>query len=52
VFYLDQKTQQNGYFLVNDYQKLGVLGNLNVGNVRNMLLVNGFKHRFLGKMLG
>jgi hypothetical protein len=47
VFYLNQNTQQNGYFLVNDYQKLGFFSNLNVGSVRNMLLVNGFKHQFL-----
>ena len=50
VFYLDQKTQQNGYFLVNDYQKSYLLPNLDVGSVRGILLVNGYKHRFLSRM--
>ena len=51
VFYLDWKSNQKGYFLVNDYQKPNILGDLGIGMERNILLVNGWKHRFLSKIL-
>ena len=50
VFYRDNQ-QQTSYFLVNDYQKVGVLGGLNVGSMRNMLLIQGTKHNFLSRVL-
>lgn len=50
VFYLDQRTQQTGYFLVNDYQKNYALSNLNFGDVKSMYLVRGFKHDFLSRI--
>lgn len=50
IFYLDRQ-KQKGYFLVNDYQKPNVLGDLGVGTERNILLVNGWKYRFLSKIL-
>jgi hypothetical protein len=50
VFYLDWKTQQTGYFLVNDYQRSGMLANLSIGCERNILLVNGWKHAFLSRI--
>ena len=50
VFYLDQKTQQNGYFLVNDYQKAYLLTNLEIGGLRNISLIQGIKHRFLSRI--
>ena len=50
VFYLDQKTQHNGYFLVNDYQKIYLLPNLEIGSLRNISLIQGIKHRFLSRI--
>jgi len=50
VFYLDMKTKQSGYFLVNDYQKSYALPNLDIGSVKNMVLVQGFKHNFLSRI--
>ena len=52
VFYLDQKTKQKGYFLVNNYQKSYALPNLDIGSVRSMVLVNGFKHDFYSRFIG
>jgi hypothetical protein len=52
VFYLDWKTQTTGYFLVNNYQKSYALPNLNIGSVRNMVLIQGFKHSFLSRIIG
>jgi len=52
VFYLDWKTKTTGYFLVNDYQKSYALSNLDIGSVRNILLVNGAKHRFFSRIWG
>ena len=51
VFYLDWKTKQTGYFLVNNYQKSYALPSLDIGSVRNIMLVSGVKHRFLGKII-
>jgi hypothetical protein len=50
VFYLNWKTQEKGYFLVNDYQRSGMLANLGVGSERNIWLVNGYKHQFLSRI--
>jgi hypothetical protein len=50
VFYLDWKTKQKGYFLVNSYQKSYALPNLDIGSMRNMVLVNGFKHDFFSRI--
>lgn len=50
VFYRDNQ-QQTGYFLVNDYQKIGVLSGLSVGSIKNMLLIQGTKHNFLSRVL-
>jgi len=52
VFYLDWKTKQRGYFLVNNYQKSYALPNLDIGSVKNMVLVQGIKHNFLGRIVG
>ena len=51
VFYLDQKTQQTGYFLVNDYHRERAFNNLNIGNTLNICLVQGYKHQFLSRIL-
>ena len=51
VFYLDWKSKTTGYFLVNDYQKSYALPSLNIGSVRNMVLISGIKHNFLNKIL-
>jgi len=51
VFYLDQKTKTTGYFLVNDYQREREFDNLNIGSTANILLVNGYKHQFLSRIL-
>ena len=50
VFYLNQKTQKTGYFLLNTYQRAEALPSLSVGSVRSMLLVNGRKHAFFSRM--
>lgn len=50
VFYLDQQKQKR-YFLVNDYQKPNVLGDLEVGTERSLLLVQGSKHVFFARIL-
>ena len=49
VFYLDWKTKQSGYFLVNNYQKSYALPNLDIGSVKNMVLVQGNKHKFFSR---
>ena len=51
VFYLDWKTKQQGYFLVNDYQKSYALPDLNIGSVKNMVLVQGNKHKFFSRII-
>ena len=50
VFYLNQKTQKTGYFLLNTYQRAEALPSLSVGSVRSMLLVSGTKHDFFSQM--
>jgi len=50
IFYLNQKTQKTGYFLLNTYQRAEALPSLSVGSVRSMLLVNGHKHAFFSRM--
>lgn len=50
TFYLDQKTKQTGYFLVNDYQREQAFDSLEVGSIRNIYLVNGYKHQFLSRI--
>lgn len=51
VFYLDWKTKEKGYFLVNGYQRARELDDLIVGNTMNIHLVQGYKHPFLSKIL-
>ena len=51
TFYLDQKTKTTGYFLVNDYQREQAFLNLDIGSTANILLVNGYKHQFLSRIL-
>jgi len=51
VFYLDWKTKTTGYFLVNNYQKSYALPNLDIGSIKNMVLVNGVKHAFLSQIV-
>lgn len=51
TFYLDQKTKQTGYFLVNDYQREQAFNNLNIGSTLNISLVQGYKHQFLSRIL-
>jgi len=51
TFYLDQKTKQTGYFLVNDYQREWEFNNLNIGSTLNISLVQGYKHQFLSRIL-
>lgn len=51
VFYLDWKTKQKGYFLVNDYQREQAFNNLNIGSTLNILLIQGYKHQFLSRIL-
>jgi hypothetical protein len=50
TFYLDQKTKQTGYFLVNDYQREQAFNDLEIGSVRNICLVQGYKHPFLSRL--
>ncbi len=50
IFYLNQKTQKTGYFLLNTYQRSEVLPSLSIGSVRSMLLVNGRRHAFFSRM--
>jgi len=50
VFYQDNQ-QKSGYFLVNDYQRGQAFNNLNIGSTANILLVNGYKHQFLSRVL-
>ena len=50
IFYLNQKTQKTGYFLLNTYQRAEALPSLSVGSVRSMLLVSGTKHDFFSRM--
>ena len=51
VFYLDWKTKTTGYFLVNNYQKSYALPNLDIGSIKNMVLVSGVKHDFLSQIV-
>ena len=51
VFYLDWKTKERGYFLVNGYQRASELDNLIIGSTLNVCLVDGYKHPFLSKIL-
>ena len=51
VFYQDER-QKSGYFLVNDYQKEEALVDLGVGEVRDILLVSGWKHEFFSRVVG
>jgi hypothetical protein len=51
VFCLDMKTKQKRYFLINDYQREWEFDNLNVGGVANILLIQGYKHPFLSRVL-
>jgi len=48
VFYLNQAGNQ-GYFLFNEYQK--TLTDLNIGAVKNIMLIQGRKHDFFSKIL-
>jgi len=41
VFYLNQRSQTRGYFLLNSYQKPNALPNLDIGSVRSICLVSG-----------
>jgi len=52
VFYLDWKSKTTGYFLVNDYHRKREFNDLEIGSVRNILLVNGVKHRFFSRIWG
>ena len=52
VFYRDWKTKTTGYFLVNNYQKSYALPSLDIGSVKNMVLVQGIKHNFLSRIVG
>jgi len=40
-----------GYFLVNDYQREWALPSLEIGSVKNMVLVSGFKHNFFSRII-
>jgi hypothetical protein len=51
IFYLNQKSQAKGYFLVNDYQRERDFDNLNLGSIQNIYLVQGYKHQFLSRIL-
>jgi hypothetical protein len=50
IFYRDSQ-QKSGYFLVNDYHRERAFNDLEIGEVRNVLLVNGYKHQFLSRIL-
>jgi hypothetical protein len=50
VFYQDNR-QKSGYFLVNDYQREQAFNDLEIGSVRDVLLVNGWKHQFLSRVV-
>ena len=50
VFYLNQRSQKRGYFLLNSYQKPNVLPSLDIGSVRSICLVSGWKHEFFSRM--
>jgi hypothetical protein len=50
AFYLDQKTKQKGYFLVNDYQREREFNDLEIGTTRNICLIQGYKHAFLSRL--
>ena len=50
TFYLDWKTKQKGYFLVNDYQRERAFNDLEVGSTLNICLVQGYKHQFLSRL--
>lgn len=48
VFYLDQQGHKN-YFLFNDYHRKNF--NLNIGETRSILLMNGRKYNFFSRLL-
>ncbi len=50
VFYLNQRSQTRGYFLLNSYQKPNALPNLDIGSVRSICLVSGWKQKFFSRM--
>ena len=50
VFYRDNQ-QKSGYFLINGYQREREFDNLNIGSMANILLINGYKHQFLSRLL-
>lgn len=47
---LDAKQNIVGYFLLNDYQHSDTLPNLDNGDVKSILLINGHKHAFFSRM--
>jgi len=49
IFYQDSQ-QKTGYFLVNDYQRERAFNDLEIGSVRNICLVQGYKHPFLSRL--
>lgn len=49
TLYLDQKTKQTGYFLINDYQREQAFNNLHIGSTLSICLVQGYKHQFLSR---
>lgn len=50
VFYLDWKTKQTGYFLVNEYQRESAFNDLEIGSIQTIYLINGYKHQFLSRL--
>jgi hypothetical protein len=50
IFYRDQQKQKS-YFLLNDYHRPNILGDLEIGSERNIMLVNGWKHRFFSRII-
>lgn len=48
IFYLDQQGRK-GYFLLNHYHRKNF--NLNIGETRSILLVNGQRHSFFSRLL-
>lgn len=51
VFYLDWKTKTTGYFLVNDYHRKREFNDLDIGSVKNIMLIQGIKHNFLSQTI-
>jgi len=42
---------KSGYFLLNTYQKPDILPKLDIGGMRNILLVSGYKHSFFSRFV-